>query len=75
MPFIAYIWLKLKLFDALILSISIPSEASILSKYSFFILFIIYIDIHLRKHVDNVCYFYEKTALTTYHARNFYRFI
>ena len=47
-------------FDGLLLLTSISSETLILSKYSTFILLIIYIDIHLRKAVDNVCYFYEK---------------
>ena len=37
-----------------------PSETSILSQCSFLILFLIYRDIHLKKLVDNSCYFREK---------------
>ena len=47
-------------FDSLVLLTSIPSETSILSKYSILILFLIFTDIHLIKRVDNICYFHEK---------------
>ena len=47
-------------FDVLVLLTSILSEKSVLSKYSIFLLFIIYIGIHRRKLVDNICYFHKK---------------
>ena len=42
-------------FVALVLLTSVTSETSILPKYNIFVSFIIYIGIHLRKLVDNVC--------------------
>ena len=42
-------------FDALVLLTPIHSETSILLKYSICILFIIYIDIHLRQLVEYIC--------------------
>ena len=46
--------------DLLVLLTSVPSETPVLSKFSSFILFTIYIDIHLKNAVDNICYFHEK---------------
>ena len=39
---------------------SIPSKTSILSKYIIFKFFVTYIDIPVRKLVDNIFYFLEK---------------
>ena len=75
MKSIIYTCLKLKLclkipvvanikpFDALALLTPFPLEKSILKKYRIFILFIIFTDIHLRKHVDNIYSFHEKLRL------------
>ena len=47
-------------FDFLVLLTSIPSEISVLPKCRIFILFIIYIDNHLRKLVYSSCLFHAK---------------
>ena len=61
-------------FDALVLLTSIPSKTLILSKYSIF-MNSMNIDIHLRKLVDNICYFHENGSKKYYHAMTFYSFI